>query len=99
MFFDEFTILTGKVRTLPKEKEHMTNQFSDDQSKKRLLAFKEFLARIKAEHPNELNELKASELALFDFQNNTPTLRIHGKINAALRRIIHAKWTELFPAI
>ena len=76
----------------------MTNQFSDDQHTKRLLAFRGFLAKIKEEHPNELRELKANELALFEFQNNTPTLRIHAKINAALRRIIHAKWTELFPA-
>ena len=76
----------------------MTNQFSDDQQKKRLIVFREFLRKIKEEHPNELKELKSTELALFDFQNNTPALRIHAKINAALRKIIHAKWMELFPA-
>ena len=77
----------------------MTNQLSDDQSKERLLAFKAFLGKIKEDHPNELKELKSTELALFDFRNNTPTLRIHAKIDAALRRIIHAKWMELFPAV
>jgi len=77
----------------------MTNQFSEEQSKERLVAFKEFLGKIKEQHPNELRELKSTELALFDYQNNTPILRIHVKINAALRKIIHAKWMELFPAV
>ena len=77
----------------------MTNQFNDDQSKEKFSAFREFLAKIKKEHPNELRGLSSTELALFDFQNNVPTLRIHGKINAALRKIIHAKWMELFPKI
>jgi len=74
------------------------NNFSDDQNKERLLAFKEFLGKIKREHPNELKELKSTEMAMFEFQNNAPILRIHAKINAALRKIIHAKWKELFPA-
>ena len=76
----------------------MTSHTNEEQNQKRLTAFKGFLAKIKEEHPNELRELKASELAMFEIQNNTPTLRIHGKINAAIRRIIHAKWMELFPA-
>jgi len=76
----------------------MTNQFTDDQNQAKLLAFRGFLAKIKEEHPNELRQLKASELALFEVQNNTPTLRIHGKIDAALRKIIYAKWLEFFPA-
>jgi hypothetical protein len=76
----------------------MTNQFSDDQNKEKLLAFRKFLGKMKEEHSNELRELQATELALYDIQNNTPTLRIHAKVNAALRKIIHAKWMELFPA-
>ena len=76
----------------------MTNNFSDAQNKERLLAFREFLGKIKQDHPNELKELKTSELAMFEFQNNAPILRIHAKINAALRKIIYAKWMELFPA-
>ena len=83
---------------LPKTIKAMANQFSDDQNQKRLLAFKQFLAKIKEEHPGELRDLKAGELAMFEIQNNVPTLRIHGKINAAIRKIIHAKWVELFPA-
>ena len=74
----------------------MTNQLSDDQAQKKIMAFKGFLAKIKEEHSSELRELKASELALVEIQNNTPTLRIHGKINAGIRKIIHAKWVELF---
>ena len=77
----------------------MSTQFNDDQSKEKLSAFKEFLSKLKKEHPNELRELNSSDLALFDFQNNIPTLRIHAKINAGLRKIIHAKWTELFPRV
>ena len=75
----------------------MANELSDDQHKKTLLAFRAFLKKIKEDHPYELRELKSTELALFEIQNNTPTLRIHAKVDAALRRIIHAKWIELFP--
>ena len=77
----------------------MTNEISKEEREKKAVEFKRFLAKIKKEHQHELRALNPNELAVINFNNNTYSLRIHEKINAGVRKIIYAKWLDLFPHI
>jgi len=44
-----------------------------------------------------MSGLNPNELAVINFNNNKYSLRIHEKVNAGIRKIIYAKWLDLFP--
>ena len=75
----------------------MVKEYSEQEKENNFRTFRIFLARLKEEHPNELRGLGTDQLASFGFSNETPFLRIHERVKADIRIVIHAKWKELFP--
>ena len=75
----------------------MTNEINKEEREKKSIEFRRFLAKIKEEHQHELRELHPNELAVINFDNNTYSLRIHEKVNAGIRKMIYARWLDLFP--
>ena len=77
----------------------MPNEISPEERERRSVEFKRFLATVKKEHEHEMSGLNPNELAVINFNDNKYSLRIHEKVNAGIRKIIYAKWLDLFPQV